>query len=171
MDLFSEACCSLQRVVLLFSLLASSACSLFGFARYIILFSFELCSPPTLVRLCILLANSFCSLDRSARFLHHLSSYRYYFSLFERVEQPFGWSLVWAALRRYVHPVISSHYSNASTKRLDAWAPTFFARSGSASSMNLHTASLLGSLPRITMGSSLSSVLTLTTGRPLSSTT
>jgi hypothetical protein len=49
----------------------------------------------------------------------------------------------------------------ASTSMLEACAPTFFARSGSASSMNLRTASLLGSRPRITMGSSLSSVLTL----------
>jgi CRISPR locus-related DNA-binding protein len=44
---------------------------------------------------------------------------------------------------------------------LEACAPTFLARSGSASSMNLRTASLLGSRPRITIGSSLSSVLTL----------
>jgi hypothetical protein len=40
---------------------------------------------------------------------------------------------------------------------LEACAPTFFARSGSASSMNLRIASLLGRRPRITMGPSLSS--------------
>jgi hypothetical protein len=90
--LFSLNLCSLLASILLSSLLAHSLCSLNRVARWSSLFSRTSCSLFSFVLLHNLFALTTCSLISFARFtslfssfsassLHHLSSYRYYFSL------------------------------------------------------------------------------------------